>query len=110
MVEHESSSAPQPRFASYTYGTTLFRILHVTYAVSCMTFLWVLQVTLTAPCSTIITTLLEVFLVTFVASCCTVRTTLPDPSCNFYSFVHNLSPGLSFSCHGFVLHYLSKPS
>ena len=76
MVEHQSSSAPQPRFAPYTYGTTLFRILYVTYAVSCMTFLRVLQVTLTAPCSTIIATLLEVFLVTFVASCCTVRTTL----------------------------------
>ena len=76
MVKHQNSSAPLPRFASYTYGTTLFWILHVTFAVSCMTFLQVLQVILTAPCSTIIATLLEVFLVTFVASCCTVRITL----------------------------------
>ena len=28
----------------------------------------------------------------------------PDSSCNFCGFVHNFSPGLSCSCHGFVLH------
>ena len=42
----------------------------------CARLLRVLQVTLTAPCSTIIATLLQVFLVTFVALCCTVSTTL----------------------------------
>ena len=62
---------------------------------------------LTAPCSTIIATLLQVFLVTFMASCCTVSTTLFlilhvtfTASCQ----KHNFSPGLSCSCHGFVLH------
>ena len=71
-----------------------------------MTFLRVLQVTLTALCSTIISTLLQVFLVTFTALCCTVSTTLFQilHVLNFGSFVHYFSPDLSCSCHGFVLH------
>ena len=55
-------------------------------------------------CYTIIATLLQVVVVTFTASCCTVSTTLADSSCNFRGFMHNFSPGLSCSCHGFVLH------
>ena len=104
MVKQQNSSAPQPRFASYAYGTTLFRILHVTFAVSCTTFLGVLQVTLTALYSTIIATLPQVFLVTFAASCCNVSTTL-------FRILHvtlrlraRLFLGLSYSYHGFVLH------
>ena len=27
----------------------------------------------------------------------------PDSSCNFRGFMHNFSPGLSCSCHGFML-------
>ena len=83
MVKQQNSSTPQLRFASYAYvvtfaasyctvSMTLFRILHVTFAVSCTTFLRVFQVTLMAPCSTIIATILQVFLVTFAALCCTV--------------------------------------
>ena len=88
-----------------------FWILHVTFAVSCMTFLRVLQVTLTTPFSTIVATLLQVFLVTFAASCCTVSTTLFwILSCNFHGFVHNFSPGLSCSYHSFVLHYQHSSS
>ena len=44
------------------------------------------------------------YVVTFVASCYTVSTTLSDPSCNLRGFVHDFSPSLSCSCHGFVLH------
>ena len=58
---------------------------------------------LTAPCSTIIATLLQVFFVTFTASYCQ-HDSFPDSSCNFRGFIHNFSPGLSCSCHGFMLH------
>ena len=38
----------------------------------------------------------------FVLQC--QHESFPDPSCNFRGFVHDFSLGLSFSCHGFVLH------
>ena len=116
MIKQQNSSAPQLRFATYasvvtfaasccTISTTLFWILHVTFTVSCMTFLRVLQVTHTAPCSSIIATLLQVVLVNlrcFVLHC--QHDSFSDPSCNFCGFVYNFSPGLSCSCHGFMLH------
>ena len=117
MVKQQNSSAPQLRFASYAYvvtfvalcctvSTTLFRILHVTFTVSCMTFLTVLQVTLTALCSTIIATLLQVFLVNFrcfVLHC--QHDSFPDTSCNFHGFVHDVSQSPSSNSHSSVQHY-----
>ena len=116
-AKQQNSSAPQLRFASYAYvvtfvasccttSMTLFRIIHVTFTVSCMTFLRVLQGTLTAPCSTIIANLLQVFLVNF---CCFMlhcqHDSFPDPSCNFHGFVHDVSQGPSSNSHGSVQHY-----
>ena len=117
MVKQQNSSSPQLRFASYVYvatfaascctvSTTLFRILHVTFTVSCMTFLRVLQVTLTAPYSTIIVTLLQVVLVNFycfVLHC--QDDSFPDPSCNFHGFVHDVSQGPSSNSLDSVQHY-----
>ena len=71
------------------------------YAYDCSCFLPFVEY---SQASFILATLLQVFIVNFVASCCTVSTTLPDPSYNFCGFVHDFSPGLSCSCHGFVLH------
>ena len=45
-------------------------------AVLCTTFLRVIQVFLTSPCSNIIVTILQVFFATFAALCCTVSTIL----------------------------------
>ena len=89
-----------------TVSITLFRILHLTFTVSCMTFLRVLQVTLMAPCSTIIVTLLQVVLVNFhcfVLHC--QHDSFSDPSCNFHGFMHNVSQGPSSNSHGSVWHY-----
>ena len=87
-----------------TVITTLFRILHVTFTVSCTTFLRVLQVTLTAPYSTIIATSLSLScdFRGFVLHC--QHDSFMDPSCNFHGFMHNFSLGHLCSCHGFVLH------
>ena len=75
------------------------------FAVLCMIFLKILQVTLTTWCSTIIVTLLQVFIVTFAALCCTFSMILPDPSCNFRGFVHDFSQGPLINSHGSVQHY-----
>ena len=71
-----------------------------------MTFLRVLQVTLMATCSTIIVTLLQVVLVNFrcfVLHC--QHNSFLDPSCNFHSFVHDISQGPSSKSHSSVQHY-----
>ena len=116
MVKQQNSSAHPTKicflrlcgnFAASccTVSTTLFRILHVTFTVSCMTLLRVLQVTLMAPCSTIIATLLQVVLVNFrcfVLYC--QHDSFPDPSCNFHGFVHDVSQGPSSNSHGSVQH------
>ena len=107
MKDPENSRADSVARSSascYTVSTTLFRILHVTFTVSCMTFFRVFQVTLTAPCSTIIATLLQIFLVTFARRFRAALSARPysDRSCNFRGFVHPTT--FSCSCHGFVLH------
>ena len=71
-----------------------------------MTLLQVFLVNFAASCCNVSTTLFWILYVTFAASCCTVSTTqsFPDPSYNFRSFMQDFSPGLSCSCHSFVLH------
>ena len=60
--------------------------------------------TLTAPCSTIIVTLLQLFLITFAASCCNVSMTLFRILHVTFALRARLFPGLLYSCHSFVLH------
>ena len=64
----------------------------------------VLQVTLMTPCNTIIAILLQVVLVTFAALYCTVSTTLFWIFHVTFAASCTTSLGLSYSCHGFVLH------
>ena len=87
-----------------TFSTTLFQILHVTFAVSCTTS--------QGPSSNSHGSMQHYHRDSSPSLPCNFRSfmlhcqhdSFPDPSCNFCSFMHDFSLGLSCSCHGFVLH------
>ena len=106
-------SPPNPH-SSFVYDCSCF-LTFVGYSQASFilaTFLQVFLVNFAASCCSVSMSLLQILYITFTASYCTVSKTLFrilhitfTASCTtFLGFVHDFSPGLSCSCHSFILH------